>query len=474
MKFASSLVLLTSDHKLVLQKRTDSPNVFFSGCWGLIGGAATDDEDEMQCILRECYEEVNWKPDFLLNLFTVKEHCIETVFYSEVDSVESLKCLEGEELRAFEYEELNSIKISVYHRNILNNFFKEYVDEQQNSRFKTNILFYTKVLPPAFGGYVTAGVNYGRVISMMGKTTLVSDDTIERCLNNKYDILFFNATYEGSSVFDLIRKNCRRICTIEHNKITDSNSDEMIARMQAADVVIVPSEFLKNLILKDCKNTSKINGDKIEIVPIPINNDVFSYEYRDSIINETKIKFVSMCAIKPVRNLQKSISLIRHLVAYGLNCEYDIYGKNSFFSNSSYFDELQYFIKINGLDKRVKFKGAVIGSFNISKLLREYDYYLDFSEYETYGQAKIEAVLSGLYLIVPDNENNNSLLPKGFVFFNGDIESVAKRVFDLISLHIMNPKIKVEFEKKACLYSWEHFTDHVVRVILQDVFKKFF
>lgn len=125
-KYASSLILLTSSGKIILQKRTTSKDVYFSGCWGLIGGEALENENESQCIIRECFEETNWKPEYLVKLFTVEEHCIETVFFSEIAEVSCLECNEGESLKAFDYAEISDLKISAYHRGIINKFYKEY------------------------------------------------------------------------------------------------------------------------------------------------------------------------------------------------------------------------------------------------------------------------------------------------------------------------------------------------------------
>ena len=62
MKKASSLILFTKDRQsIILQKRDRSEFIYFSGYWGLIGGAAEENETAEECMIRECLEETGCK-----------------------------------------------------------------------------------------------------------------------------------------------------------------------------------------------------------------------------------------------------------------------------------------------------------------------------------------------------------------------------------------------------------------------------
>lgn len=123
---ASCLMLLTAENQIVLQKRSHSPGTFFPGLWGPIGGAAEAGESARACMLRECFEETGWVPSFVQAVFVVHKHCVETVFFSRIDTVQNLRCLEGEQLQAFTFSAVQNLDISPYHREIIDRFIRIY------------------------------------------------------------------------------------------------------------------------------------------------------------------------------------------------------------------------------------------------------------------------------------------------------------------------------------------------------------
>lgn len=125
-KKASSIILLNEKEEIILQKRDDREKVYFRGCWGLIGGAAEEDETAEQCIRREFYEETGECLADVQYVFQKIEHCEETIFFSYIDSKKKLQCFEGEEIRAFPIKDIRNIKISNYHQTIITEFFDKY------------------------------------------------------------------------------------------------------------------------------------------------------------------------------------------------------------------------------------------------------------------------------------------------------------------------------------------------------------
>ena len=240
---ASSLILINSQGDIILQLRDDKEGVFFRGYWGLIGGAAKDNETPGECIIRECWEETHWRPNYLRKLLEINEHCNETVFVSFIESEKQLLCLEGQEIKSFSLQELDSVNISPYHKGIINQYQPFWDDRNDLSKIK--VLFYTKVLPPSFGGYVSSGINLYNLLSTITNVHLVSDKDIDELnINESYDLLFFNATYEKSDMFDVLSKQCKQVWSFEHNEMTDDFFEEMSSRFNKASRILVPSLFL--------------------------------------------------------------------------------------------------------------------------------------------------------------------------------------------------------------------------------------
>lgn len=349
---ASSLILINSQGDIILQLRDDKEGVFFRGNWGLIGGAAKDDETPCECIIRECWEEIRWRPNYLRKLFEINEHCNETVFVSFIESEKILRCLEGQAIKSFSFQVLDSVNISPYHKRIINQYQPIWNDRLDLSKIK--VLFYTKVLPPAFGGYVSSGINLYNLLSTIANVHLISDNDINTLnFNESYDLLFFNATYEKSNLFDVLSKQCKQVWSFEHNEMTDDYFEEMSDRFNKASRILVPSSFLKHSINKRLEIS---NTKELTVLPIPIDSDVFFFQPH---VMSGTVRFITCCAIKRVRNLEFIIFIMKDLLSMGLLFRWDVYGEVPYLGNYSYYNRLCAIVKELGLTNNIKFHKAL-------------------------------------------------------------------------------------------------------------------
>lgn len=454
--YASCLILLTKDNKLILQKRDLKKGVYYAGCWGLIGGAAHDGEDARMCIERECYEETRWRLPFFRILFTLKEHCIETVFFSRVDNVDSLSCCEGEKLRAFEVEQLDQLNISSYHKSILNFYFEQFHTPLIKER-QLRILFYTKVMPPALGGYVSAGCNLCRVLMSVGETTVVTDDTLDT-VKGQYDLFFFNATYENSSAFDILKDYSDQVWSYEHNAPNSSNHSIIDYRYQESDIVLVPSQYLQNKYLEI---SDGVYVDKLYVLPIPIDFSCFDFKMQ----KDLQFNLTTICAIKSIRNLMFNIDIVKCLINMGVACQYDIYGMVPYMSDDSYLKSVKQYIEAQNLENIVKIQTSLSGSECISSTLKQYDFYLDFAQQETYGQAKIEALACGLIPIMPSVGNNPALLPMGEAMYDGTAEEIAKELY----ARFVEDNFLMSRREAYRMHAQTHFSDEIVSEMIKEL-----
>ena len=257
----------------------------------------------------------------------------------------------------------------------------------------------------------------------LGETTIVTDDSLNT-VKGQYDLLFFNATYENSSVFELLRKHCDQVWTYEHNIPTAQYYDEIYHRYKEADNVFVPSKYLRDQILS--KQLGKVS-DKIHILPIPIDISCFDFELKQQ--DDYIFSFVTICAIKEIRNLTFNIDIIKCLKDKGVHCTYDIYGMIPYMSDSTYYHKIKRYINELKLNDVVKVHHELVGAKCISNTLQKYNFYIDFALDETYGQAKIEALASGLTLVMPSTGNNSAIIPPGCMLFDGSAEENAEKLW---------------------------------------------
>ena len=421
---ASSLILIDTQCNIILQLRDDKEGVFFRGCWGLIGGAVKNNETPNECIIRECWEETHWRPNYLRKLLEINEHCNETVFVSYIESEKLLCCLEGQKLKSFSFQELDSINISPYHKRIISQYHPFWNDPLDLSKIK--VLFYTKVLPPAFGGYVSAGINLYNLLSAIANVHLVSDKDINELNSDEsYDLLFFNATYENSNLFNVLSERCKQVWTFEHNEIRDDYFEEMSDRFNKVSRILVPSSFLKQRINYHIKT---LNEKEPTVLPIPINSDVFFFQPHE--MSKT-VRFITCCAIKKVRDLEFTLLVMKDLLSMGLLFQWNIYGEVPYLGDYNYYERLCTIVEELGLTKHVIFHKALKKQRDISKALHNSDFYIDFSQKETYGMAKIEAALTGVKLILPSIENN-CIFNHNMLFYDGTHKEVASQIYTTI------------------------------------------
>ena len=425
MKKASSLILFTKDRQsIILQRRDRSEFIYFSGYWGLIGGAAEENETAEECMNRECLEETGWCPKYLRKVLDVHEHCNETVFVSYVSSVDLLNCYEGQSLQEFRLDELAELSISKYHRTIIEKCIDMILSPEPSRALRA--LFYTKILPPAFGGYVSAGLNLYNSLSMVADVQLVTDDSLcDLNENARFDLLVFNATYEKSNVFSCLSSKCATSWIYEHNTVTESFRAEMSMRFNNASRILVPSTFLKDAIDKEMKT----NHIAVDILPIPINSDTFSFSPNKM---GHCIKFISCCAIKEIRNLEFSLSVLKQILEHEIICQWDIYGEVPFNGDYSYYNRLINLIQTYEMGDIVRINKPLINQRDIANALHKSDFYIDFSRKETYGQAKVEAIFAGTRMIIPSIDNNKYLLGNGYDYYDGCIDEVTDQVLSTI------------------------------------------
>lgn len=433
MKHASSMVLFTEDKQsIILQLRDNVTDVHFHGCWGLIGGAAKDGESSEECMIRECLEETGWRPNNLRKILKIEEHCVESVYVSYIPSSLSLHCNEGIGLHAFNINKIDNLKISNYHKKIIDSTIDILKGIRSKTRYK--VLFYTKLLPPAFGGYVVAGTNLYKAFNTVAEVTLITDDTLNKIKDNEhFDLLFFNATYENTNVFKFLSSKCVRSWTYEHNILSNNNIPEMMDRFTNSHQIFVPSIFLKDKIISSIN--SKYIKD-INILPIPIDSGIFYFSPHKL---GMCVKFITCCAIKNARNIEYTIKIINELISkYHIPCNWDIYGGVPFQGDMSYLTKLIDMVQYYGLEHIIKFKKSLVDKKDVSAVLHEADFYIDFSQHETYGQAKIEAIFAGTRVIMPSTENNKNLLDEHSIFYDGDCSNTAKQIAStIISCRLM-------------------------------------
>ena len=189
----------------------------------------------------------------------------------------------------------------------------------------------------------------------------------------------------------------------------------------------------------------------IDILPIPIDPEEFYFAQRPP----SKVwKIVSVCMIKRIRRIEVLLEVALYLKKKNICFEWDIVGDIPFQGDSSYYEELQR--KIKEVDLSQEFHLVGISPHN--KLRRIYHYYdvlIDFSLHETYGQAKLEAIFSGVHVLTPDIENNRNLFFSHRFLLSPRLQEFCEQVYARLVYWANNPTefLREKYENWHFAYS---------------------
>jgi 8-oxo-dGTP pyrophosphatase MutT (NUDIX family) len=113
---AAAAVIRCTDGRYLMQLRNRRPDIWYPGCWGCFGGATDPDEDALQALRRELFEELELRvrdPRLVSRLdfdFTALGYGrgYRAYYLVEIDDREraALVLHEGERMAALSYEEL--------------------------------------------------------------------------------------------------------------------------------------------------------------------------------------------------------------------------------------------------------------------------------------------------------------------------------------------------------------------------------
>ena len=164
-----------------------------------------------------------------------------------------------------------------------------------------------------------------------------------------------------------------------------------------SDQIIVNSVLEKNNVLKMVKH------DNIKVIPHGIKLDSLNNKIKKS--KKNSLKFVFFSKIHPSKNLLGLINLWINK-KFLKNLDLSIYGE---ITDNHYFQKVSK--KISKF-KNIKYQGALYK--NKIKILSNYDVFIFPSKSENFGLVVLEALASGLYIILDKNLSWVNLKKLGF------------------------------------------------------------
>jgi mutator protein MutT len=117
---ASAIILYNKDKKILLQHRTDDAP-YAPRKWGFFGGRIEKGETPKEAVVRECFEELNYKlksPKLIYEKVVygvLKQH----IFIEKYDGKQKLILNEGKGMGWFDFNEIDNLDIISFVKKII-------------------------------------------------------------------------------------------------------------------------------------------------------------------------------------------------------------------------------------------------------------------------------------------------------------------------------------------------------------------
>jgi len=221
--------------------------------------------------------------------------------------------------------------------------------------------------------------------------------------------------------------------------------------LSVANKIIAISEHDKKLFSKITRN--------IEVIPVPVGVDKFKFSKR----KKSNLKMVYIGRISKNKRVDRLIDVVKFLAKKEPKIKLYILGKDW----EGLKDSLERCVISNGIERNVEFLGEVDNE-KMLKYIKKSTFFLSASQYESFGISAVEAMASGLIVVLNDIEPFRYLVTNGENGYLADYskpESVAK-----IMLKLNNSELS-EISENANKRAQEFRIKNIVKKIEKLYFK---
>jgi glycosyltransferase involved in cell wall biosynthesis len=160
-------------------------------------------------------------------------------------------------------------------------------------------------------------------------------------------------------------------------------------------------------------------------------------------VSTKEVQVIMLGQIAPSKNQLEALKAVNICKARGVNISLNIYGKAE---DSSYLESLEAFVKQEGLERWVHFKGVTT---NPEQVLVQHDLLILCSRMEAFGRVTVEALQCGLPVIATRAGGSCEIIKEGFngfLYQPGDPEDLADRIISFSKNPTIFDNGKIAFE----------------------------
>jgi glycosyltransferase involved in cell wall biosynthesis len=226
----------------------------------------------------------------------------------------------------------------------------------------------------------------------------------------------------------------------------------------------VQAVFSSSKAERDSLRVIGVNNDALKLVHRGYDSTVFRYNQKSNSLSRGKtLRIVSVGAIRPQKNYEQLLEVIKILKASGYNPNVTIVGDNEHFIKKEYkeyYEHLLTLVNTYNLENLVRFAGALEPT-DISTLMQHSDVGVFCSTSESFGKAALEAICSGVPTVLSEEvlayrefaeDEVNALL------YAGTAESCFDSIQRLVEDAMLYKRLSTRGATVAAAFSWQSVT----------------
>ena len=280
------------------------------------------------------------------------------------------------------------------------------------------------------------------------KTLIYNTGGIYKFLSNKYDLIHIHGCWKIRLFVYFLLSKLRNIkIVISPHGMLDPHSLKNKKLIKIVFwhfcqkiIFVLSDQIIVNSILEKKNVLKMIKHNNIKIIPHGIKLELLNHKNKR--LKKNPLKFVFFSKIHPSKNLLGLINLWTNK-NFLKNLDLSIYGE---ITDNRYFEKVSK--KISKL-KNIKYHGALYK--NKVKILSNYDVFIFPSKSENFGLVVLEALASGLYVIIDKNLSWGNLKKLGFAsLITFTVNSLTKEIKNI-------DKVKNQIRGKHYLKKTRYF-----------------
>jgi glycosyltransferase involved in cell wall biosynthesis len=255
----------------------------------------------------------------------------------------------------------------------------------------------------------------------------------------------------------------------EHNQEYNYDKDKEWYHSPIRDTSVITtlSDYLRDEVINNLSSVG-IHDKNVVVVHNGVDTDLFKPHAKN--ISDGKIRAVYTGRIRGFKGIMDIVNAIGQSIKDGIDAEFDVYGSSEKGLGDKVIEDLNNYIKENGLSEKIRCTGKYIPNSKLPELYSKHNLFLTASRGEGLPNAIMEAMSCGLAVCLNNSSGAKDFgLSKEMIFETGNISQMSQ----IIKMLAENPEmIRINGERNrdfALRHHWKDIANQYYNIYLQII-----